>query len=268
VEIVRISYDRNSVTNDDVNLEINSYLNKTAKGIWPTRSYPFCISASRKQPSPSHDCNSYDSTGTFFGRVCGNCPNFLRPQFGDELRHQFGNQQLVHPATIKNYSGLNGYKNIATDLQIQGQILKDHWRQIEGKSAATQAEIEQAFKVAAHLLRLTGEKEQSPAVVASTADMRKRAFTLFTRAYDDARRVMLFLRWHEEDADTIIPSLYAGRGGTKKKPTGDETVQAPSVSSVQTTNPVTTAPPAAAQTASSNGANPSPAKTNNQPFMT
>lgn len=163
---------------------------------------------------------------------------------------------LINPSTIKNYSGLSGYKNVASDLQIQGQILKDHWATIEGKCATTLAEVEQGLKVAAHLLRLAGLKEQSPVVVAAAADMRKRAFTLFTRAYDEARRAIIFLRWHEGDADTIAPSLYAGRGGSKKKTPTEESISVPEASTAQTTAPMTTAAPAVAQAAG------------NQPFMT
>jgi hypothetical protein len=112
--------------------------------------------------------------------------------------------------------------------------------------------VEHALKVAAHLLGLTGQKDQSPVVVAAAADMRKRAFTLFSRAYDDARRAIIFLRWHKEDADTIAPSLYASRGGSKKKSNAEESIPAPAASSVQTTAPTTTATPTAAQASGNN----------------
>jgi hypothetical protein len=175
---------------------------------------------------------------------------------------------LIDPVAIKNYTGYVGYKNIASDLQIQCHVLKSNWSQIEGKCAITMPEIEHALKVAAHLLRLVGQKEQSPLAVAAAADMRKRAFTLFTRAYDDARRAILFLRWHEEDADTIAPSLYAGRSSAKKT-NPNESVPAPAVSSVQTTSPATnatttTAPTTTNSTTKSNAGGVS----NNNPFMT
>jgi hypothetical protein len=54
--------------------------------------------------------------------------------------------------------------------------------------------------------------------------MRARAFTVFSRAYDQVRRAAMFLRWNEGDPDAIVPSLYAGRGGRGKaaeeKPVG------------------------------------------------
>jgi hypothetical protein len=124
---------------------------------------------------------------------------------------------FINPTAINKYTGLSGYKNVASDLQIQGQVFKDHWVKIEGKCATTITEVKNGLKLAARLLRLAGQKEQRPIIVAEAADMRKRAFTLFCRAYVDARRVIRFLRWYEGDADTIAPSLYAGRGGSKKK---------------------------------------------------
>ena len=128
---------------------------------------------------------------------------------------------LINEATIKDLKGPNGYKNVATDLQILASLLKDNWSQIEGKCAVQMAELEHALKLAARILRVVGLREQGPAIIAATADMRLRAFTLFTRAYDDARRAVIFLRWHEGDADSIAPSLYAGRSNGRKKATAD-----------------------------------------------
>jgi len=56
----------------------------------------------------------------------------------------------------------------------------------------------------------------SPEQVAAATDIRQRVFTLFYNLYDEIRRAVSFLRWHHEDADSIIPSLYAGRGGHAK----------------------------------------------------
>lgn len=42
--------------------------------------------------------------------------------------------------------------------------------------------------------------------------MRQRAFTLLVSSYDEARRAVSFLRWHEQDLESIAPSLWSGRG--------------------------------------------------------
>jgi hypothetical protein len=53
--------------------------------------------------------------------------------------------------------------------------------------------------------------------VKAAADLRNRAFTLFTRGYDQMRRAVAFLRWDEGDADKVVPSLYAKHRRSKKK---------------------------------------------------
>lgn len=156
-------------------------------------------------------------------------------------------RNLINAAAVKNYSSLTGPKNIATDLQIQAHVLKDNWERVEGKCATTRVEVEHALKVAAHLLRLAGLKEQSPAVLAQATEIRLRAFTLFTRAYDDARRAVIYLRWHEDDADEIAPSLYAGRRGARKKPVDHETAAA------DPPNPIDAAAPPAASGGTNQG---------------
>ena len=44
--------------------------------------------------------------------------------------------------------------------------------------------------------------------------------------YDTARRAVGYLRWNENDADTIAPSLYAGRNTGRKK-AGPDVAQTP-----------------------------------------
>ena len=135
----------------------------------------------------------------------------------------------INAESLKNMKGPVGYKNAATDLQILASNLKDNWPTISGKCAIEMSELEHALKLAARLLRVVGLREQSPAVIAAAADIRTRAFTQFVRAYDNARRAIIYLRWHEGDADIIAPSLYAGRSNGRKKPADatDKPVPAP-----------------------------------------
>jgi hypothetical protein len=123
----------------------------------------------------------------------------------------------INAVTLKGMKGPVGYKNVATDLQILASNLKDNWATISGKCAIEMGELEHALKLAARILRVVGLREQSPAVIAAAADIRTRAFTQFVRAYDNARRAIIYLRWHEGDADIIAPSLYAGRSNGRKK---------------------------------------------------
>ncbi len=118
---------------------------------------------------------------------------------------------LLNPAALKQYKGLKGYRNVAMDLQVLVRVFKENWAAVNGKSAITEADLDRAQRVAERMIRLVGLREQSPAAVADTSDMRARAFTLFTSCYDQIRRAVVFVRWDQGDADEIAPSLYAGK---------------------------------------------------------
>jgi hypothetical protein len=40
---------------------------------------------------------------------------------------------------------------------------------------------------------------------------RARALSRLVRVYEEVRRMVTFLRWHQDDVDAITPSLWAGR---------------------------------------------------------
>lgn len=128
---------------------------------------------------------------------------------------------LVNGEVLKNLKGAVGYKNIQLDLQMLVNVFKANWASIQGKCAATAAELARGEKLVTWLIEVVGLREQGPAEVQKSADMRLRAFTLFTRTYDEARRAVGYIRWKEGDVDDIIPSFWAGRPngrlGTGKK---------------------------------------------------
>jgi hypothetical protein len=120
---------------------------------------------------------------------------------------------LIAPDRLLPFKGLVGFKNVAFELIDWANLLRDCWLQIQGKTALTAEEIAGAKLVGERLVRLAGLREQAPAVVAEVARIRQQSLTLLVNAYDEVQRAVEYLRWHEGDADTIVPSLYAdGRG--------------------------------------------------------
>jgi hypothetical protein len=88
-------------------------------------------------------------------------------------------------------------------------------------------------------------REQGPAAIAATAANRQRAFSLFIRTYEQARRAIAFLRFKEQDVDRIAPSLYGGRANSNHRRRGNEGSE--SSASAGTGEPTTSigiAPPA------------------------
>ena len=121
-----------------------------------------------------------------------------------------------------------GHVDTANDLVALSAGFSEIWAQIEGRTAATEQEIDRAAELGPLLLAALGVREHGPAPGPSdAADRRARAFTLFVRAYDQARRAVTYLRWNEGDADAYAPSLYRGRGGRGAASGGSTTAPAP-----------------------------------------
>jgi hypothetical protein len=110
--------------------------------------------------------------------------------------------------TMRSYTGLNGFGNVASDLRVLHTILRDHLPAILGKWLGDEADLERAGKLAIRITRLSGPHEQRAAASTGALEMRRRAFTLFARAYDEVRCVVSYIRWRQEDADELAPSLY------------------------------------------------------------
>ncbi len=149
------------------------------------------------------------------------------------------NRGIINGDKLSAFKGATGYKNVAFDLMGLSSLLRDHWDAISNKTALQLSELDHADVLGKQLTDAVGAREQAPAAAAEVSLQRQRNFTLFSRTYDQVRRAISYLRWDEEDVERIAPSLYAGRGGSRRK---DVTPTAP------TTPPATTAPasPAAA----------------------
>jgi len=105
-----------------------------------------------------------------------------------------------------------GYKNLAFDVVGLVQILRERWTDIANRTGVQQAELDQAAQLAQRLVTLVGLKEQQPVAANGVALLRQQAFSLLINAYNEVRRAISFLRWHEQDVDSIAPSLWSGRG--------------------------------------------------------
>lgn len=136
-----------------------------------------------------------------------------RDIFIADARTQVTRGQLSANA-MKGLTGSHGYKNVAFDLGGLCQLFNANWSTLHDKTTITEDEVKTAHKLAFRLATAVAYREQSPEQIAAAADIRQRIFTLLYNAYDEIRRAVHFLRWHEGDADTIAPSLYAGRGNS------------------------------------------------------
>jgi hypothetical protein len=130
---------------------------------------------------------------------------------------------LLDADSVKTIRAGNGNMDTANDLVALSALMGASWSKIESKTAATADEVRRAGDLGPLLIAAIGVREHGTTVTPAEAAERKvRAFTLFTRAYDQTRRAVTYLRWNEGDADTLAPSLYKGRGGSRSASTPKE----------------------------------------------
>jgi hypothetical protein len=123
---------------------------------------------------------------------------------------------LLDGQRLKELKGPPGYKNMAFDLLTLTAMFSEKWSTLEGKMPLQAKELREAETLADDLISAVGRRERASTQATAASDRRQRAFTLLTSAYDQARRAITYLRWNEGDAELIAPSLYAGRGNSRR----------------------------------------------------
>lgn len=123
--------------------------------------------------------------------------------------HSFIVCGLLNPKVLDNYGGQKGYRNVAADLQVLTSILINAWREVGSMCPFKRGDLDTAANLAALILTRVGVREQAPASVAATADVRNRASTVFLSCWAEVQRAVTFLRWYQGDADDIVPALFS-----------------------------------------------------------
>jgi hypothetical protein len=105
------------------------------------------------------------------------------------------------------------------------EILRKNAATIAERTSVKPEEIYAAENLADQLGTAIGLREQAPQIVAEAVRNRNAAFTLFITTYEEIRAAVGYLRRQEGDAASITPTLYTGRGPSKKKPVEDSPVK-------------------------------------------
>ncbi|MBN1608489.1 MAG: hypothetical protein JW940_17790, partial [Polyangiaceae bacterium] len=154
-------------------------------------------------------------------------------------------------------------------LMITTQVVRAHWTSPAGHPFITEEELAEAETLVARFLTNIGQRDQAPLRTSEASLTRQRAFTLFVTTYAEARRAVQYLRFHEGDAESFVPSLYAGRGNGNHRRAEEDGEQEPEAEPAATpaeaaVEPSTVVAPAASAPAE---AQPIPAPETGGPFM-
>lgn len=136
----------------------------------------------------------------------------LRDRLLDDAR-SLANHRLLDGDRLRECKKSPSYRAIATDVFTLVALFKEHWPKVAGRTPVTTELMQQAGNRALDLLGAVGDREQAGVSTNEAQLTRQQAYTLFLRAYEDARSAVEYLRRDQGDANTIIPSFYTGRGG-------------------------------------------------------
>lgn len=119
-------------------------------------------------------------------------------------------KKLIKASSLAEIVGGIGYQAMCFDVVQLVSVFRADWAALEAHTPVTALELDRAEALANALATTLGENEQAIAS-SPTAEERQRAYTHFVRTYEEVRRAIAYLRFDQEDADDIAPSLYAGR---------------------------------------------------------
>jgi len=146
---------------------------------------------------------------------------------------------ITQASFVEALRGGTGYGGLTSDLFAAENEFRANWSRYEGKLLTT-ADLDSMRRVATMVnARVSSRRFGTPRRVQIVED-RRRAFTLLVRAYEELRRDVTWLRWHEADADRIAPSLWTRAGGGRRPVTEAPTASseaAPSIAATRPTDP-------------------------------
>lgn len=139
---------------------------------------------------------------------------------------------LVSKEALAKIKEGSGFLDLANDNVALSALYTEAWPRVENKTAVEWAQVERAAIVGPQLILALGEKIAFSGTSTEATRLRARAISLFLDVYDELRRAVEYIRWHEGDATSFVPTLYQGGGRrpTTESPSGeDEATPAPGV---------------------------------------
>jgi hypothetical protein len=100
--------------------------------------------------------------------------------------------------------------------------LREHWPAIEGRTAVTLAELDEAESAAGRLGWAVANRGDEPEDIRVATRIREQALSLLVSTYNEVRAAIQFLRRKVGDADTIAPSLYQGQRQRRAKAVAED----------------------------------------------
>jgi len=115
---------------------------------------------------------------------------------------------VLDESLLRGVRAGKGYLEMGTDLTVLSHV---HRAYAASSGAALPPEAVRAPELARSILTAGGRPDRKSEAVVKARDLQNRAYSLFLRAYNEARFSIAYMRRDAGDVDRIIPSLYAAR---------------------------------------------------------
>lgn len=148
------------------------------------------------------------------------------------------NYGFMDASLVKNLRNPNGHQNLAYAVVALVDLFRKNWSAISAKCPIGEPSLLEAEDLATQMLAAIGIKGRVPQTTSAASLTRRKALTLFVRAYDEVRRGVTFLRWYHDDVETFTPSLAPDRkSGRTESKTEELTPDVPNVNAGSTETP-------------------------------
>jgi hypothetical protein len=129
-------------------------------------------------------------------------------------------RNLLDPKRVGEIRKGRGHADMASDLIALAEIFREAWDKVRAKTAVDEAELARAADLGVRLLAAVAAKPgkgAQPPRLTDAADRRARAISLVAKAYEECRRAVAYLRWHEGGDGELAPSLLQKPRGRRPK---------------------------------------------------
>lgn len=129
-------------------------------------------------------------------------------------------RNLLDPKRVGDIRKGRGHADLASDLIALAELFREGWDKVRTKTAVEEEEVDRAADLGVRLLAAVALKPGKGAAqpkITDAADRRARAITVVAKAYEECRRAVAYLRWHEGGDGELAPSLLQKPRGRKPK---------------------------------------------------
>ena len=117
------------------------------------------------------------------------------------------------------------YKSRIDAVLVLIELFRAAWPALDTKTLLTRERLD-AIEAEADGMRQRLNLRESGADTSDEVDLEKRALASLVHHYEETRRMLAFVRWYQDDADEIAPSLWAHRSRSRsQRPTTDDVVR-------------------------------------------